>query len=74
MVKEWFYSDLVATEWYPITLYPIYNGTATKVMKKLLFLWTPIVEVLSTKQLQQFEVYSDPQKVHTTSLDRFLWL
>lgn len=62
MVKEWFYSDLVATEWYPITLYPIYNGTATKVMKKRLFLWTLIVEVLSTKQLQQFEVYSDPQK------------
>lgn len=38
MVKEWFYSDLVATEWDPITLYPIYNGTATKVMKKRLFL------------------------------------
>lgn len=33
MVKEWFYSDLVATEWDPITLYPIYNGTATKVIK-----------------------------------------
>lgn len=31
--KEWFYSDLVATEWDPITLNPIYNGTATKVMK-----------------------------------------
>lgn len=42
--------------------------------EKQLFLWTPIIEVLSTKQLQQCEVSSDPQKAHTTLLDRFLWL